>query len=217
MALVASICSQLMWLFGHWESSPLGKVPPSLPLALVAPPDSLNVTFSFLFNLALKWRQLEPSEFSPRISSFWLQFGETFEWGGSSSLVFFVEDRDSSDRDLLSPLKIILKWAKGLSESSVLSSELVSAEGGACLGSVSSTSSGRGSHSETIIVGTIEPGTLSIVPEEVPVASGGSADSGFENVFSFTASVGGLELCRKKRGTMRSRRLRIDNKQLWCF
>lgn len=197
MALVASICSQLTWLFGHCESSPLGQAPPSLPLALEAPPDSLNVTLSFLFNRALKWRQPEPSEVSPCISPFWLQWGEASGWGWSSSLVVFAEDRDSCDRDLLSPLKIILKWAMGLSESSVRSSELVSAGHGSCRGSVFPTSSGTGSYSETIIVGIMEPGTPLLFPEEVPGFSGRSADSGSENGFSFTASV--LELCGEQK------------------
>lgn len=147
----------------------------------------------------LKWRQLEPSEFSPRVSPFWLQCGGTSECGGSSSLVFLVEDRDSCDRDLVSPLKIILKWAKGLSESSVLSSELVSSGRGSCLGSVFSTSSGTGSYSETIIAGITAPGAPLLFPEEVLGFSGRSADSRFGNVFSLTASVRGLEPCGAKK------------------
>lgn len=179
MALVASICSQLTWLFWHWESSPLGKVPPSLPLALVAPPDSLNV-FSFLFKRELKWRQAEPSEVSPRIVPFWPQRGETSGWGGSSSLVVLL--KDSWERDLLSPLNIILKWVRGLSESSVLSSEQVPANRGSCSGSVSSTCSGTGSYSETIIVGIVASRAPLHFPEEVPGISGGSVDSGFKEL-----------------------------------
>lgn len=197
MALVASICSQLTWLFWPWESSPLGKVPPSLPpLALVAPPDSLNVVFSFLFKRELKWRQEEPSEGSPRIVPFWPQRGETSGWGGSSSLVVLL--KDSWERDLLSPLNIILKWVRGLSESSVLSSEQVPADRGSCSGSVSSTCSGTGSYSETIIVGIAAPGTPLHFPEEVPGISGGSVDSGFKEGLSFTPSVWGLELWGEK-------------------
>lgn len=196
MALVASICSQLTWLFWHWESSPLGKVPPSLPLALVAPPDSLNVVFSFLFKRVLKWRQAEPSEVSPQTAPFWPKRGDTSGWGGSSSLVVLL--MDSWERDLLSPLNIILKWVRGLSESSVLSSEQVPADRGSCSGSASSTCSGTGSYSETIIVGIAAPGTPLLFPEEVPGFSGGSVDSGFKEGLSFTPSVWGLELCGER-------------------
>lgn len=199
MALVASICSHLTWLFWHWESSPLGKVPPSRPLALVAPPDSLKVIFSFLFKRELKWRQAEPSAFSPRIVPFWLQCGETSGSGGSSSPAVLV--KDSCDRDLVSPLNIILKWVKGLSESSVLSSEQVPANGGSCSGSVSSTCPGTASYSERIIVGIVAPGTP-LLFSEGPGLSGGSVDSGFKDCVSFTASAWGLELWGERNVTM---------------
>lgn len=203
MALVASSCSQLTWLFRHWESSPLGKVPWSFPLALFTPPDSLKPIFSFLFDLALKWSHDGPSALSPCKPPFWLQCGVKSESGGSSSPVVFVEARDSCDLDRVSPLKIILKWeVKGLSESSVLSWEQFSfVDCGSFSVSVSSGGSGGELQWEITIVGIVASGTSLPFPVEAAGFSKGRAvDSGFKDgvMISFGASVWGLELCKGK-------------------
>ncbi len=192
MALVASSCSQLTWLFWHWESSPLGKVPWSFTLALFAPPDILKHIFSFLFDLALKLSHDGPSALSPCKLPFWLQWGVESDWGGSSSPVLCVETRDSWDLDRVSPLKIILKWeVKGLSESSVLSWEQFScADCGPFSVSASSGGSDRGLHWEITIVGIEAPG----FSKGRAVASGCKDDV----MTSFGASVWGLEFCKGK-------------------
>lgn len=206
MALVASICSHLPWLFG--QSSPLGEVPWSFPLVLFALPDSLKVIFSFLCDLELKWRHDGPSALSSCKSPFWLQWGVESEWGGPSSLFIFAEARDSCDLERASPLKIILKWeVKGLSESSVLSwKEFSFADCCSFSASASSGGSGGGSHWEITIVGTVVWGTSMPFPAEAPRFSKGRAvDSECEDgaVISFGASVWGLELCKKNKKTIR--------------
>lgn len=191
MALVASCCSQLTWLFWPWESSPLCKVPWSFPFALLAPQDSLQVSFSFLLGRELKCRHDGPSVLSPCKPPLWLRCGDESESCGSSSPVFFVEASDSWDLDRVSPLKIILKWeVKGLSWSSFLSWEpFSSADSGSFSVSAFSGGSEGGSKWEITIVGI----------EGAP--KGGAVDSGFEDgvTASFGASVWGLELCRGNR------------------
>lgn len=201
MALVASSCSQLTWLFWHWESSPLGEVPWSFPLVLFAPLDILKHIFSFLFDLALKWSHDGPSAPSPCKPPFWLQCGVESDSGGSSSPALLVETRDSCDLDRVSPLKIILKWeVKGLSESSVLSWEQISfADSGSFSVSASSGGSEGGSHWEITIVGIVAPVT-SFTVEAPGFFKGRAMASGYKDgwMISFRASVWWLEVCEGK-------------------
>jgi len=190
MALVASSCSQLTWPFWRWESSPLCRVPcVSFPLALFKPPDILKHIFSFLTDFALKL-----SHDSPSVPS-WCGL----ESEGSSSLVF-VEDRDSCDLDLPSPLMIILKWeVNGLSESSDLSWEQFSC-GATELTSASSSICGGESNWEITIVGSGEAGLSVPFSAQLQWFSTGKAvNSGCGDgiVFSFGTSVCRLEFCKE--------------------
>ena len=190
MALVASSRSKLTWLFWPWRSSPRGEVTWSFTLALCAAPAILKHDFSLLCDFALKGSQDGPSGLSPCMPPFWLQWGEEMESGGSVSLLFFVELRDSCDLDRLRPLK----WeVKGLSHSSVLR-VLFSFE--------ESQLEADQSYSEITIVGIEASGTsLPFSVEAAAVSEGRAVDSGCRNgvMMSLGASVCGLEVCRENK------------------
>ena len=165
MALVASSCSRLTWLLGPSESSPLGSVLCSFPLALLTPFKVLKNVLSFPI-----WpcAEIEPRRTLctvPLQASSWLPCGEQAESGGSSSLLILVEARDSRDTDRLSPLMMVLKLkAREFSESSVpLSWKTLSllegselTAGGVCVSaSASSCASAGGSQSEIRIEGRV--------------------------------------------------------------
>lgn len=211
MALVASSCSKLLtWLFWPWRSSPRGELTWSFTLALCAAPAILKHDFSLLCDFALKRSRDGPSGLSPCMPPFWLQWGKEKELGGSVSLLFFVELRDSCDLDRLRPLNMSLKWeVKRLSDSSVLSWVLFSFEESQLEAdrssiSVSSSSSGvsEGESYEITIAGIEASGTsLPFSVEAAAVSEGRAVDSGCRNgvMMSLGASVCGLELCRENK------------------